>query len=165
MFWGGPFSRNEFAGSYELVGDRLGFVAGSEGISNGAGTSIGWIGLPSGPEKLKTIFEREEVAEEDEPGPKIPSEDIRLALGADGSIALAGEAVDRKAEAEHPEQTPPHEWEVALLTFKAGQLSHPKRLLKTDSAAEAPVLSSVAISASTVSWRNGTGAAVSVPRL
>jgi len=50
-FWGEPFSRNTSVTQYKLVGDRLGFVAFSEGGSSGASTTIGWVQLPRGPIK------------------------------------------------------------------------------------------------------------------
>jgi hypothetical protein len=103
------------------------------------------------------------MPEEEEPGPKVPSEALDYAIAEDGTVAVAGEALDETAEAA-PGKPPPHEWEVCILSVKTHRLSSPKALLKTTSATEAPVLSSIAINASTVSWRNGAGLAVSVPR-
>jgi hypothetical protein len=163
-FWGQPFVSNESVAQYKLVGDRLGFVTYAEGVSGGAGTSIGWVRLPRGPEKETDIWDREEMPEEEEPGPKVPSEDLDYAIAEDGTVAVAGEANDYAAEAEHPNKPPPREWEVCLLSVKPHRLSLPKALLKTTSPTEAPVLSSIAINASTVSWRNRAGVAVSVPR-
>jgi hypothetical protein len=163
-FWGEPFVSNESVSQYKLVGDRLGFVAFAEGVSGGAGTTIGWVQLPRGPDKEADIWDREEVPEEEEPGPKVPSEDLDYAIAEDGTVVVAGEAIDFAAEAEHPNKPPPKEWEVCLLSVKTHRLASPKALLKTTSASEAPVLSSIAISASTVSWRNGAGLTVSVAR-
>jgi len=163
-FQGQPFVRNESVAQYKLVGDRLGFVAFAEGVSGGAGTTIGWVQLPRGPDKEADIWDREEVPEEEEPGPKVPSEELNYAIAEDGTVAVAGEANDFAAEAEHPNKPPPKEWEVCVLSVKTRRLSSPKALLKTTSPTEAPVLSSIAINASTVSWRNRAGLAVSVPR-
>jgi hypothetical protein len=163
-FWGEPFVSNESVSQYKLVGDRLGFVAFAEGVSGGAGTTIGWVQLPRGPAKEADIWDREEVPEEEEPGPKVPSEELDYAIAEDGTVAVAGEAIDFAAEAEHPGKTPPKEWAVCVLSVKAHRLSNPKALLKTTSPTEAPILSSIAINASTVSWRNGAGLAVSVAR-
>ena len=163
-FWGEPFSRNVSVSEYQLAGDRLGFVAYSEGVSNGASTTVGWVRLPRGPVKEAEIFSREEVPEETEPGPKVPSEELDYAIAADGTVAVAGEAYDYALEAEHPGQPPSHEWEVCVMTVKGHGLSAPKALLKTTTAGEAPVLSSIAIGASTVSWRDRAGQSVSVPR-
>jgi hypothetical protein len=163
-FWGQPFVRNESVTQYKLVGDRLGFVTFAEGVSGGAGTSIGWVQLPRGPDKEGEIWAREEVPEEEEPGPKVPSEELDYAIAEDGTVVVAGEALDDAAEAEHPNKPPPREWEVCVLSVKTHRLSSPKALLKTMSPTEAPVLSSIAINASTVSWRNRAGVAVSVPR-
>jgi hypothetical protein len=163
-FWGEPFVSNESVSQYKLVGDRLGFVAFAEGVSGGAGTTIGWVQLPRGPAKEEDIWDREEMPEEEEPGPKVPSEEVSYAIAEDGTVAVAGEALDETAEAEHPNKPPPREWEVCILSVKTHRLSSPKALLKTMSATEAPVLSSIAINASTVSWRNRAGLAVSMPR-
>lgn len=163
-FWGQPFVRNESVSQYKLVGNRLGFVAFAEGVSGGAGTSIGWVRLPSGPDKEADIWAREEVPEEEEPGPKVPSEELDYAIAEDGTVAVAGEAVDYAAAAEHPDEAPPHEWEICVLAVKTRGLSGPKALLKTTSPTEAPVLSSIAINASTVKWRNRAGLTVAVPR-
>jgi hypothetical protein len=164
LFQGQPFVMNESVAQYKLVGDRLGFVTYAEGVSGGAGTTIGWVKLPRGPDKEGDIFEREEVPEEQDPGPKVPSEEVEYAIAEDGTVAVAGEANNIAAEAEHPNQPPPKEWEVCVLSVKAHHLSTPKALLKTKSPTEAPVLSTIAINGSTVSWRNRAGVAVSVPR-
>lgn len=163
-FWGQPFVRNESVAHYKLVGDRLGFVASAEGVSGGAGTSVGWVQLPRGPEKEAAIWTSEEVPEEAEPGPKVPSEELDYAIAEDGTVAVAGEALDYAAEAEHPTTPHPHEWEICVLLLKAHRLSSPKVLLKTTSPTEAPILSSIAVNASTVSWRNRTGLTVAAPR-
>lgn len=163
VFWGEPFSRNTLVGHYKLVGDRLGFVAYSEGISGGASTTLGWVQLPQGPVKEAEIWASEEVSEELEPGPKVPSEALDYAIAADGTVAIAGEAIDFAAEAEHPGKPPPHEWEVCVLTVKAHGLSSPKSLIKTTLPGEAPVLDSIAINASMVSWQNSAGL-VTFPR-
>ena len=162
--WGEPYSRNVSVAQYKLVDGRLGFVAYSEGVSNGAGTSVNWVQLPRGPIKEGEIWAREEMPEEEDPGPKVPSEQVDYAIAEDGTVAVAGEADDFAAEAEHPGKPPPHEWEVCVLTVKPHGLSAPKALLKTTSPAEAPVLSSIAINASMVSWRTRAGLAVSLPR-
>jgi hypothetical protein len=162
-FSGEPFV-SESVAQYKLVGDRLGFVAFAEGVSGGAGRSIGWVQLPLGPVKEADIWDREEVPEEEEPGPKVPSEELDYAIAEDGTVVAAGEANDFAAGTEHPNETPPKEWEVCVLSVKTHRLSSPKALLKTKSPTEAPVLSSIAINASTVSWRNRAGLAVSVPR-
>jgi hypothetical protein len=163
-FQGQPFLRNASVSQYKLVGDRLGYVAFTEGVSGGAGTTIGWVQLPRGPDKEADIWDREEVPEEEEPGPKVPSEALNYAIAEDGAVAVAGEAIDAAADAEHPSKPPPKEWEICVLAVKARRLSSPKALLKTTSSTEAPVLSSIAINATTVSWRNRAGLAVSVAR-
>jgi hypothetical protein len=163
-FWGAPFLVDESVSQYKLVGDRLGFVAFAEGVAGGAGTSVGWVQLPRGPAKEAYIFAREEVPEEIDPGPKVPWEKLNYAIAEDGTVVVAGEAIDEAAEAEHPSKPPPREWEVCILAVKAHRLSSPKALLKTTSVTEAPVLSLIAINASTVSWKNGAGANVSVSR-
>lgn len=163
QYWGEPFSQNESAGDFELVDGRLGFVVSSEGVSGGAETDIGWVRVPGGPEKLKPLYVQEgltaEEAEKSEP--KIPSEEIEYRLAPDGSIAFAGEGENHFEERNGHA---PKEWEVALFTYAGAHLGRPKALLKTQTAAEAPVLDSIAISATAVSWKNRSGAAVSVPR-
>ena len=104
------------------------------------------------------------MPEEIEPGPKVPSEEVDYAIAEDGTVAVAGEALDFAAEAEHPDKTPPREWEVCVLAVKPHGLSSPKSLMKTMVASEAPVLSSIAINATVVSWRTRAGVAVSAPR-
>jgi hypothetical protein len=163
VFQGTPFVE-ESVSQYKLVGDRLGFVTFAEGVSGGAGTTVGWVQLPRGPDKEADIFDREEVPEEEDPGPKVPSEHLDYAIAEDGTVAVAGEADDFAAEAEHPGKPPPKEWEVCVLSVKPHHLSGPKALLKTKSPTEAPILSTIAINASTVSWRNQAGLAVSAPR-
>jgi hypothetical protein len=163
-FWGQPFLAKESVSQYKLVGDRLGFVAFGEGVSGGAGTSVGWVQLPRGPVKEADIWDREEVPEEQEPGPKVPSEELDYAIAEDGTVVVAGEALDHAAEAEHPNEQPaPREWEVCVLSVKTRRLSSPRALLKTTSPMQAPVLSSITIDASTVSWKNRAGLAVSAP--
>jgi hypothetical protein len=163
QYWGEPFSQNESAADFELVGGRLGFVVSSEGVSGGAETEIGWVRVPGGPEKLKPLYVQEgftaEEAEKSEP--KIPSEKVEYRLAPDGSIAFAGEGENHFEE---KNGHAPREWEVALFTYVGGHLSQPKALLKTQTAAEAPVLASIAITATAVSWKNRSGAAVSVAR-
>ncbi len=161
-FWGSPFSRNESVSSIQLVGRRLGFVGFSEGVSNGGGKSVGWVQLPHGPVREKGIWSTEFDAEE--PEPEVPAEQLRYALAEDGSIALAGEGVDREAEAEHPNVKSPEEWEVALLTYRNGHLTQPKPLLHTISPSEAPTLSSIAIDSQQVTWTNRAGSTVTVQR-
>jgi hypothetical protein len=104
------------------------------------------------------------MPEEEEPGPKVPSEELDYAIAEDGTVLVAGEAIDEALEAEHPSKPPPREWEVCVLSVKTHRLSSPKALLKTTSTTEVPVLSSIAINASTVSWQNRAGLAVSMPR-
>jgi hypothetical protein len=162
-FQGEPFV-TESVTQYKLVGDRLGFVTSVEGVSGGAATSIGWVQLPRGPVKEADVFDREEVPEEEDPGPKVPSEALDYAIAEDGTVAVVGEADDLAAEAKHPSKPPPKEWEVCVLSVKTHHLSSPKALLKTTSPTEAPVFGSIAINASTVSWQNRAGLAVSVPR-
>ncbi len=161
-FWGSPFSRNESVSSIQLVGRRLAFIAFSEGVSNGGGKSIGWVQLPHGPIREKGIWSTEFDAEE--PEPEVPAERLRYALAGDGSIALAGEGVDRGAEAEHPGAKPPEEWEIALLTYRNGHLTPPKPLLHTTSPEEAPMLSSLTIDSREVVWTNRAGSTVTAGR-
>jgi hypothetical protein len=163
-FWGQPYLASASVTQYKLVGDRLGFVTYAEGVSGGAGTSIGWVQLPRGPEKEADIWDREEMPEEEEPGPKVPSEALNYAIAEDGTVVVAGEASDDAAEAEHPGGPHVREWEVCVLSVKPRRLSSPKALFKTMSATEAPVLGSIAINASTVSWRNRAGLVVSMAR-
>lgn len=116
--------------------------------------------LPRGPHKEAEIWATEEIPEEQELAehvPKVPSQDLEYAIAPDGTVAVAGEG---HAMTEHE----PLEWEVCELTVKGHGLSHPKALFKTTSHSEAPVLSSIAINGSTVSWRNVSGTPVSVPR-
>jgi hypothetical protein len=162
-FWGGPFTSQSVA-QYKLVGHKLGFVAFAEGVSGGASISVGWVQLPRGPDKDTEIWAREEVEEEEDPGPKVPSEEVNYAIAEDGTVAVVGEALVDPAEPEGHGKPPPREWEVCVLSVKAHGLSAPKALFKTTSSTEAPVLASIAIDATTVSWQNRSGLAVSVPR-
>ena len=156
LFWGQPFTRNTTVAQYKLVGSRLGFVGYTEGVAGGASTTVGWVRLPRGPSKEAEIWAREEMPEESEPGPKVPSEEMDYAIAPDGTVAVAGEAQDDAAEPEHG-KPPPHEWEVCVLTVKPHGLSSPRSLMRTTSPSEAPVLSSIAISATTVSWETRAG--------
>jgi hypothetical protein len=163
QYWGEPFSRNESTGDFQLLDGRLAFIASSEGVSGGAETAVGWVRVPGGPEKLKPVYVQEGLTaeEEEQSEPKIPDEEVEYRLAPDGSIALAGEGENQFEEVHgHPAK----EWEVALFSYKGGRLSPPKALLTTQKAAEAPVLKTIAISATTVSWTNRSGATVSVPR-
>jgi hypothetical protein len=162
-FWGEPFTSQSVA-QYKLVGHRLGFVASAEGVAGGASTSIGWVQLPRGPDKDTEIWAREEVEEEEDPGPKVPSEEVNYAIAEDGTVAVVGEALVDPAEPEGHGKPTPREWEVCILSVKPHGLSAPKAIFKTKSSSEAPVLASIAISATTVSWQNRSGLAVSVSR-
>lgn len=163
QYWGEPFTQNETVGDYQLVHGRLGFLGFSEGVSGGAGTYVGWVRVPGGPLESQPVNVREEVPEEEEPGPKFPSDALRYRLAADGSILLAGEGESETRGEQDRNGRAPEEWEVGLLAYRGGRLLPAKALLKTRNASEAPVLDSIAITASTANWRNRSGALISVP--
>ena len=156
---GQPFNI-ETVSEYKVFGDRLGFVVSDRGIQSGASVSVNWVRLPRGPVKEGLIWAEEDLPEEQELQehvPKFPAEDLEYAIASDGVVAVAGEAHVQTAGE-------PLEWEVYDLTVKGHGLSLPKVLFKTTSKSEAPVLKTIAINATTVSWRNVAGGAVSMPR-
>ena len=156
---GQPFT-NESVSDYRVFGDRLGFVSSDQGVQSGGSVSVGWVRLPRGPVKEAVIWAEEGLPEEqelEEHVPKVPSEEFEYAIAPDGVVAVAGEAHARTAGE-------PLEWEVCDLIVKGHGLSRPKALFKTTSKGEAPVLKTIAINGSTVSWSNRAGTPVSVPR-
>jgi hypothetical protein len=157
---GQPFNQ-ESVFDFKLAGNRVGFATEDQGLQSGGSVSVGWVRLPRGPSKEAEIWATEDIPEEQEIAehvPKVPSQEIEYAIATDGTVAVAGEG---HATTEHE----PLEWEVCELTVKGHGLSHPRALFKTTSHSEAPVLSSIAINGSKVSWRNKSGTPVSVPRL
>jgi hypothetical protein len=156
---GQPFNI-ESVSDFKIYGDRLGYVVGDQGIQSGASVSIGWVRLPHGPVKEGPIWATEDLSEEqelEEHVPKVPAEELEYAIARDGTVAVAGEAHAATAGV-------PLEWEVCELTVTGHGLSRPKVLFGTTSRGEAPVLRTIAINGSTVSWRNASGSVVSVSR-
>lgn len=156
---GQPFNI-ESVSDFKVYGDRLGFVVGDQGLQSGASVSVGWVRLPHGPVKETAIWATEDLSEEqelEEHVPKVPAEELEYAIARDGTVAVAGEAHAARVGR-------PLEWAVCELTVKGHGLSSPKTLFTTSSASEAPVLRTIAISGSRVSWRNASGSVISVRR-
>ncbi|HTQ67101.1 MAG TPA: hypothetical protein VMI13_00270 [Solirubrobacteraceae bacterium] len=160
MFDSGQPFNIESVSDFKVFGHRLGFVIGDQGIQSGASVSVGWVRMPRGPVKTGAIWATEGLPEEqelEEHVPKVPAEQLEYAIARDGTVAVASEAHASAAGR-------PLEWEVCDLRVKRHGLSRPRPLFKTSSPFEAPVLRTIAITGSIVSWRNIAGATISVAR-
>ncbi|HTY96869.1 MAG TPA: hypothetical protein VMB91_07490 [Solirubrobacteraceae bacterium] len=156
---GQPFNL-ESVSDFRVFGSRLGFVVRDQGIQSGASVSVGWVKLPRGPVKQATIWATEDLPEEQELEahlPKVPAEALEYAIAGDGTVAIAGEA--RVAASDTTS-----EWEVCDLRVGHHSLSPPRALFRTTSASGAPLLKTIAVDGSRVSWRSASGGAMSVAR-
>jgi hypothetical protein len=144
---GAPFT-SEDVYDYKLVGERLGFVYSSSGVQNGSAKGIGWVNLRSGRAKSGAIYESEDLTGggEEDPGlPKMPSDRIDYVIAGDGTVAVLGEGDE------------PVEWEVALLHVKLRSLGRPRRLFTAKQGQEGLEVDSLAITATSVTWRTKSG--------
>jgi len=157
---GQPFNV-ETVGGYKVYGDRLGFWVQDQGLQSGESVTVDWVRLPRGPVKEGLIFAEEDLPEEqelEEHVPKFPADEFEYAIAPDGVVAVAGEAHNHAVAGE------PLEWQVYDMTVKGHGLSRPKALFSTKTRSEAPVLKTIAVNDSTVSWTNRAGTPVSLPR-
>jgi hypothetical protein len=145
----GPFNG---VGAYDfhILGNRLGFVADDQGISNGSETDIGWVDLRSGDVRYGALNAGENADKKD---PLLPLGSIGYAIDPHGTVAvITGHAC--QVVAVLPVRAKPFEYGYRLgpplVRFTA-----PKGGLDP---------SSVAITATTVTWRSVGGAPAEVPR-
>lgn len=144
---GAPFT-SEDVYDYKLFGERLGFVYSSAGVQNGSATGVGWVDLRSGRAKEGPIYESEDLTEgnEEDPGlPKVPRDRVDYVIADDGTVAVLGEGRE------------PVEWEVALLPVKPRSLGRPRRLFTAKQGQEGLEVDSLAITATSVTWRTKSG--------
>jgi hypothetical protein len=144
---GAPFT-SEDVYDYKLFGERLGFVYFSRGLQNGSAKGIGWVSLRSGRAKTGAIYESEDLTEgnKEDPGlPKMPSDRVDYVIARDGTVAVLGEGGE------------PVEWEVALLPVKPRSLGRPRRLFTAKQGQEGLEVDSLAITATSVTWRTKSG--------
>lgn len=140
---------------YKLFGERLGFVWSSSGVQSGSGEGVGWVNLRTGRAKLGAINESEGLSEEEEevPGlPRVPIDEVNYAIATDGTVAVLGEEVE------------PREWEVAELAVRPRALAAPRRLLRVKAPAEGLAVASLAITATSVTWKTKSGLPGMAPR-
>jgi hypothetical protein len=149
LYDAGPFNG---VGAYDfhILGSRLGFVANDSGISNGSETDIGWVDLRTGDVRYGALNTGVNADRKD---PLLPLGRIGYAIDSEGTVAvITGRAC--QVVAVLPARTKPFEYGYRLgpplVRFTA-----PKGGLDP---------SSVAISATTISWRSVGGAPGSVPR-
>ncbi len=151
---GEPYTRETISG-FRVFGDRLGFVARSEGIQSGSETEVGWIDLGIGRVRTGLINASEGLANEseEEPGlPRVPDWDLNYAIATDGTVAVLGEGGE------------PREWEVCLLSVKPHSLGPPRQLFLAKAPQEALDLDSIAITETSVLWSAKNGQPASAPR-
>jgi hypothetical protein len=149
LYDNGPFNG---VGAYDfhILGSRLGFVADDEGISNGSETDIGWVDLRTGDVRKGALNAGVDADRKD---PLLPLGSIGYAIDPEGTVAvITGHAC--QVVAVLPVRAKPFEYAYRLgpplVRFTA-----PKGGLDP---------SSVAISATTISWQTVGGAPGSVPR-
>jgi hypothetical protein len=119
-----------------MTGERLGFVASSEGYAGGAETLVGWLQVRSGQLRTAAVnVDEEEYTPAD--APQVPVETVHYAIAPDGSVAVLGEA--------------PPQQQVAVLTLGPRSLSPPLVLFSSSSDAIRP--GAVAIDETAVAWR------------
>ncbi len=151
---GEPYAR-ESAGDFKLFGQRLGFIVFSEGIQSGSQAEFGWIDLRIGRVRTVVINASEGLMSEAEeaPGlPKVPDGHIRYAIAEDGTVALAGEGGF------------PFEWEVCELPVGVHALGRPRALYTAARGQEGVDLDSIAITATSITWKTKGGQQMSAAR-
>jgi hypothetical protein len=144
---GAPFTFEDVY-DYKLFGERLGFIYSSRGVQNGSAEGIGWVNVRSGRAKEGAIHESEDLTEgnEEDPGlPKVPIDSVDYVIADDGTVAVLGEGRE------------PVEWEVALLPVKPRSLGRPRRLFTAKQGQEGLEVDSLAITATSVTWRTKSG--------
>ncbi|HEX4106543.1 MAG TPA: hypothetical protein VHX88_00325 [Solirubrobacteraceae bacterium] len=149
VFDPGPFVYVQ-GGHVARFGPRLGFVANVEGFDNGSETDLGWLNLASGAVRRGVINAGENGGPHD---PELPSGPIAYSIGADGAIAfIAGSSCQV----------------VGLLDPRASAYDSSYRLgppvVVSTAASGGLAYQSIALTATTVSWRTHAGMAVSVAR-
>jgi hypothetical protein len=151
---GEPYTIETISG-FRVFGDRLGFVARSEGIQSGSETEVGWIDLRIGQVRTGVINASEGLANESEeqPGlPRVPDWQVKYAIANDGTVAVLGEGGE------------PREWEVCLLPVKLHSLGPPRQLFLARAGQEGLDPDSIAISETRVLWTTKNGQPASAPR-
>ena len=151
---GAPFTRETLSG-FKIFGDRLGFVAHSEGVQSGAETEVGWVDFRIGRVRSGRINASEGLQNEseEEPGlPRVPAGNVHYAIAGDGTVAVLGEGGD------------PTEWEVCLLPVKLHSLGPPRPLFIAKPGQEGLDPHSLAITDTSVTWRMKNGQPASAPR-
>jgi hypothetical protein len=151
---GAPFV-SEGLFDFRIFGDRLGFAYSSQGVQNGSAAGVGWVNLKTGRAKAGSIFESEQIANEEEEDPRlprVPSDRFQYAIAGDGTVAVLGEGGD------------PLEWEVAVLPVKPRSLGAPQRLFAVKAPQEGLDVESIAISGASVTWKAKHGLSGSAQR-
>jgi hypothetical protein len=145
----GPFNG---VGAYDfhVFGSRLGFVADDEGLSNGSETDIGWVDLRTGDVRFGPLNDGDNADKKD---PLLPLGSIGYAIDPNGTVAvITGHACQV----------------VAVLAVRAKRYEYDYRLGPPLVRFTAPKggldPTSVAITATAVTWRTVGGAADSVGR-
>jgi hypothetical protein len=149
LYDNGPFNGVN-AYDFHILGSRLGFVADDEGISNGSETDIGWVDLRTGDVRFGALNAGVNADRKD---PLLPLGSIGYAIDSEGTVAvITGHAC--QVVAVLPVRAKPFEYGYRLgpplVRFTA-----PKGGLDP---------SSVAITATTITWRTVGGAPGSVAR-
>jgi hypothetical protein len=149
LYDNGPFN-GVSAYDFHILGRRLGFVADDEGISNGSETDIGWVDLRTGDVRQGALNAGVNADRRD---PRLPLGSVGYAIDHEGTVAVI---------TGHTCQV------VAILPVRAKPFEYGYRLGPPLVRVTAPKggldPSSVAITATAITWRTVGGAAGSVPR-
>jgi hypothetical protein len=132
--------------NFHLFGRRLGFQLYIQGYANGSQTTLGWIDVDSGAVRLGDIND----GENSNPGdPGVPDNAVSYVIAADGAVALIG------GETSGPQQ-------VAELPNGPRAFGRLKVIFDAPMGGLAP--HSIAIDATSISWKTLAGAPASAPR-
>jgi hypothetical protein len=134
------------AGSFDLIGHRLGFLATQMG-GVAEDSSFGWVDVRT---RVVKVGQFNVSSPENSPSdPVVPDTEVTYAIAADGSVALIGSDGGQQQE-------------VVLMRALPHALDHPKELSSSDTGAINP--DSISITASAVTWTTTGGVEQSAPR-
>jgi hypothetical protein len=145
LYDAGPFNSVD-AGDFRIIGDRLGFVAHDEGFGAGAATDVGWV-------DVRTGYVRFGALDEGESANLLPDKSVGYAVAPDGATAVITGTTCQV---------------VAVLAVKPNPGNAINRLGPAAVLFIAPngglARRSIAITATSVTWRTLSGAPESSPR-
>ena len=132
--------------NFHLFGVRLGFQFYIQGYSNGSQTTLGWVDVGSGAVRLGDINDGENGKPDD---PAVPDDAVSYAIAPDGAVAVIGGGTSGPQE-------------VAELPNGPRAFAKLKVIFDAPMGGLAP--RSIAIDATSISWKTLAGVPASAPR-